>query len=106
MRLPWPATGATGRSGRAKLAARARRFCRMSCRRAFHAAARRWVLDEIGSGALTVGDIKKGLRDRHTLLLVSSGALVSPRCSTPLTQATEHARDDYRPPVDTSSLLS
>ena len=37
---------------------RAQRFCRMSCRRQFHVAARRWRLDAIGAGALTVGDIK------------------------------------------------
>ena len=39
---------------------RAQRFCRMNCRRHSHAAARRWTLDAIGTGALTVGDIKKG----------------------------------------------
>jgi hypothetical protein len=36
-------------------------FCRPPCRRAFHAAARRWVLDAIASGALTIGDIRNGL---------------------------------------------
>jgi hypothetical protein len=36
----------------------AQRFCRPACRRAFHAAARAWVLDAIASGALTLADIR------------------------------------------------
>jgi hypothetical protein len=40
---------------------RAQRFCKMSCRRAFHAAARRWALDAIGAGMLTIDHIRKGV---------------------------------------------
>ncbi len=40
---------------------RAQRFCRQSCRRAFHAAARSWVLDAITRGVLTIADIRSGL---------------------------------------------
>jgi hypothetical protein len=38
----------------------AQRFCRPACRRNFHAAVRRWGLDVIGSGALTIADIQNG----------------------------------------------
>jgi hypothetical protein len=54
---------------------RAQRFCRMSCRRQFHAAARRWALDAIGSGALTLGDIKQGFQRTCALLQASSDAV-------------------------------
>jgi hypothetical protein len=37
---------------------RAQRFCRPSCRRAFHAAARNWALGAIVNGALGVEDIR------------------------------------------------
>ena len=36
------------------------KFCRPSCRRAFHAAGRTWMLDRIASGALTLADIRSG----------------------------------------------
>lgn len=46
---------------------RAQRFCKMTCRRAFHAAARRWALDAVESGALTLGDLKKGFQSTRAL---------------------------------------
>jgi hypothetical protein len=39
---------------------RAQRFCRPSCRRAFHGAARAWALAELAAGRLTLADIKNG----------------------------------------------
>jgi len=47
---------------------RAQRFCRPSCRRAFHTAARSWALNAIESGALTVADIRSGLPATRALL--------------------------------------
>ncbi len=47
---------------------RAQRFCRPSCRRAFHTAARSWALNAIESGALTVADIRNGLPTTRALL--------------------------------------
>ena len=38
----------------------AQRFCSPSCRLAFHAATRRWTLDAVGAGVLSIADIKKG----------------------------------------------
>ena len=46
---------------------RAQRFCKMSCRRAFHAAARRWALDAVDAGVLTLGDIKQGFQPTRAL---------------------------------------
>ena len=40
---------------------RDQRFCRPSCRRALHAAARAWVLAEIAAGRLNLGAIKNRL---------------------------------------------
>jgi hypothetical protein len=39
----------------------------MSCRRAFHAAARRWALDAVDAGVLALGDIKKASRPTRAL---------------------------------------
>src|SRR3954468_19935904 len=39
---------------------RAQRFCRPTCRRQFHAAARRWALEAFDAGALTLPEVKKG----------------------------------------------
>jgi hypothetical protein len=47
---------------------RAQRFCRPSCRRAFHAAARAWALEELAIGRMTVADLKKGLTATRALL--------------------------------------
>jgi hypothetical protein len=47
---------------------RAQRFCRPSCRRAFHGAARAWALDEFAAGRVTVGDFKNGLVATRALL--------------------------------------
>jgi hypothetical protein len=40
----------------------------MSCRRAFHAAARRWTVDAIGAGVLTIDEIKSGTPSTCMLL--------------------------------------
>src|SRR5277367_3851163 len=53
----------------------AQRFCRPSCRRAFHGAARAWVLDAIASGALTLADITSGSAATRALLPVAEGTL-------------------------------
>jgi hypothetical protein len=55
---------------------RPQRFCRPSCRRAFHAAARAWALDELAAGQVTVGDFKNGLY--ATRALVPAAFSVSP----------------------------
>lgn len=47
---------------------RPQKFCLPSCRRAFHAAGRSWVLDRIASGALTVADIRNGPPATRTLI--------------------------------------
>jgi hypothetical protein len=49
----------------------AQRYCRPSCRRAFHGAARAWVLNAIASGALTLADIGSGSAATRALLSVS-----------------------------------
>jgi hypothetical protein len=52
-----------GRSfGPRQTGGRAQRFFKMSCRRAFHDGARRWVLDALGAGVLALGDIKNGFQ--------------------------------------------
>jgi hypothetical protein len=48
---------------------RAQRFCRSACRRKFHAAVRRWGLDAVGTGALTIADIRNGSATTRALLL-------------------------------------
>ena len=40
---------------------REQRFCGERCRRAFHAAVRRWTLGELAAGRLTLANIKNGL---------------------------------------------
>jgi hypothetical protein len=50
----------------------------MSCRRQFHAAARRWTLDAIGSGVLSLGEIKQGFQRTRALLQASLGAAPLP----------------------------
>jgi hypothetical protein len=45
----------------------AQRFCSPHCRLAFHAAARRWALEAIEAGVLSIGDIKKGVQPTCTL---------------------------------------
>ena len=45
------------------------KFCRSSCRRAFHAAARAWALAAIASGALAPVDVRSGPAATRTLLL-------------------------------------
>ncbi len=48
---------------------RPQRFCRPSCRRSFHAAARSWVLDAITRGVLTIANIRSGLPATRALLI-------------------------------------
>ena len=40
----------------------AQRFCSPHCRLAFHAAARRWALEAIEAGVLTIDHIRKGVQ--------------------------------------------
>jgi len=47
----------------------------MRSRRQFHAAARRWTLDAIGSGVLSLGEIKQGFQRTRALLQASSDAV-------------------------------
>ena len=47
---------------------REQKFCRPSCRRAFHADVRRWVLNAIENGTLTGADIRKGFPATRALL--------------------------------------
>jgi hypothetical protein len=53
---------------RRKTGGREKRFCRLTCRRQFHAAARRWALDAVDAGVLALGDIKKGFQPTRALL--------------------------------------
>jgi hypothetical protein len=46
---------------------RAQRFCRPSCRRAFHAAARSWALDAIASRRVTLAELKNASAATRTL---------------------------------------
>ena len=59
------------------------RFCRPTCRRDFHAAARRWAVDMIDAGNLTVADLKNGRVATCALALGRSDAppLPEPRSS-------------------------
>jgi hypothetical protein len=60
----------------------AQRYCRPPCRRACHAAARRWALDAIETGALTVTDIKSG--SAATRALLSEAETVLPGIRRPI----------------------
>jgi hypothetical protein len=60
----------------------AQRYCRPPCRRACHAAARRWALDAIETGALTVTDIKSG--SAATRALLSEAETVLPGSRRPI----------------------
>ena len=52
----------------------AQRFCCPSCRRAFHAAARNWVLAGLAAGHIAISDVKNGLPATRAL----PGAPISP----------------------------
>ena len=54
---------------------RAQLHCSSPCRRAYHAAARRWVLDAIARGALTLADIRSGSAATRALLSEAEGTL-------------------------------
>jgi len=60
-----------------KTGGRAQRFCRSTCRRAFHAAARRWALDAIEAGVLSITDLKKGTQP--TCALPETASAVAPK---------------------------
>ncbi len=49
-------------------------FCHTACRRAFHAAARSWVLGELAAGHIAILDVKNGPLATRAL----SGSLISP----------------------------
>lgn len=59
---------------------RAQRFCRPSCRRAFHAAVRSSALDAIGDGTLTLAEIRN--HGPATRALCRSGDQLSPLTDT------------------------
>ena len=52
---------------------RLQRFCRPGCRRQFHAAARRWALDAMAAGALTLADVKQGFQRTCALSQTAPG---------------------------------
>ena len=75
---------------------RSQRFCRPICRRQFHAAARRWAVDMIDAGNLTVADLKNGRVATCALALGRSDAppLPEPRSSDQrAVEAPEAARE-------------
>ena len=63
VRCPW-----CTRLFRPRRGGHAQRYCRTSCRRAFHGAARAWALNAIASGALTLADIMSGSAATRALL--------------------------------------
>jgi hypothetical protein len=71
---------------------RAQRFCRPSCRRAFHAAVRVWALDELAGGRVTVANFKNGPHATRTLVPASSS--VSPVLGAPREHAGAQASAD------------
>jgi len=64
---------------------RPQRFCRPTCRRAFHAVARAWALDELAAGRLPVADLKDGLST--TRALVPTAFSISPAHEVPRPEA-------------------
>ena len=62
---------------------RAQRFCRPSCRRAFHAAARAWALKAIEMGGLTIADTKSGLPATRALRRLGEGLPPLPGLGSP-----------------------
>jgi hypothetical protein len=53
----------------------AQRYCRPSCRREFHAAARVWAFAAIASGALSPVDVRSGPAATRTLLSEAEASL-------------------------------
>ncbi len=49
-------------------------FCRTACRRAFHAAARNWVLAGLAAGHIAISDVKNGPPATRALI----GRAISP----------------------------
>jgi hypothetical protein len=70
VRCPW-----CTRLFRPRRGGHAQRFCCPACRRAFHGAVRAWVLDRIGSGALTLADIRSGSAATRALLSEAEATL-------------------------------
>src|SRR5690348_3425295 len=76
---------------------RSQRFCRPSCRRAFHAAVRAWALDELAAGRVTVGDFKNDLH--ATRALASAAFSVSPVLRAPRQLSVLEAPPDEAAPL-------
>lgn len=51
-----------------------RRFCRLSCRVAFHRAARRWAIAVIDAGLITVADLRMASGKAYTLSIGPSNS--------------------------------
>lgn len=58
------------------------KFCRPSCRREFHAAARAWALAAIASGALSPVDVRSGSAATRALLLCEEEQARREGCSS------------------------
>jgi hypothetical protein len=71
---------------------RTQRFCCPSCRRAFHATARSWVLGELAAGHIAIPDIKSGLS--ATRALPEAPISPPPQPSSPA-EAQEDLSDDF-----------
>src|SRR5215467_3484342 len=66
---------------------RAQRFCRPSCRRAFHAAMRAWALNAIAQGRLTLADVKNNAPTTRALLVDPNLTVSVPEVPRPLSRA-------------------
>lgn len=54
------------------------RFCRPSCRRALHAAVRRWALAELAAGRLNLAAIRTGLPAPRALATGGTKTVLAP----------------------------
>src|SRR5262249_22215879 len=59
----------------------AQRFCSPICRLTSHAATRRWTLDAVGAGVLSIGDLRKGTLPTCMLRQAASHAAAMSTCS-------------------------
>jgi len=66
----------------------AQRFCSPSCRLVFHAAARRWTLDAVGAGVLSIADLKKGIQP--TCMLPETASAAAPISLCPPAHIVDH----------------
>jgi hypothetical protein len=77
----------------------AQRFCCPLCRRAFHAAARTWVLGELAAGHIAISDIKNGPPATRALTRSANSLSPTPKGPPPrLVPAGEQEclSDDFR----------